>query len=279
MFEQSLKGKTAIVTGASRGIGKAIALKFGAHSANVVVASKTESPHATLPGTIGETVEEVQTIGSRALAVQVDIRDEDQIKCLIDKTVNEFGGVDILVNNAGAVNLSGIEEISSKRFDLLHSVNSRAPFLISQCCLPYLKKATNPHILNVSPPLDNIVKWLSRHSPYTISKYSMTMWALGMAQEFKKYNISVNCLWPKYLIATSALEFLTGSKEIFSRSRKPEIMADAACEIVKTEKQRLTGACLLDEEILIEAGIHDFTSYAYAPEQSGNLQLDAFLEN
>ncbi len=274
----TLNGKTIIITGASRGIGKAMAIKFARDGANIVIASKTDKPHPKLAGTIHETADEVKRAGGNALALQVDVRFEEEIQSMVKATLHEFGGVDILINNAGAVSLTSIEITPAKKFDLLQSINLRAPYLTSQLCLPYLKKSDNPHILNISPPIDISPKWFRGHTPYTVSKYAMTMCTVGMSAEFLDQGIAVNSLWPKTIIATAALKFIAGTDEILKLSRKPEIVSDAAYEIVTTTNQAITGQCLIDEDLLKQRGIDDFEHYAYSPEHVDQLQNDLYIE-
>jgi citronellol/citronellal dehydrogenase len=270
-----LKGKTLFITGASRGIGKAIALRAAADGANIVIAAKTAEPNPKLPGTIYSAAEEIEAAGGKALALQVDIRDEEQIAEAVRKAVETFGGIDILVNNASAINLTGTLETPMKRFDLMWSVNARGTFACSQACLPHLQKAANPHILTLSPPINLDPKWFKRHTAYTMSKYGMSLCVLGMAEEFRKAGVAVNALWPKTVIATAALAMLGGAVPP-ERCRKPEIVADAAHAILTRESRATTGNFFLDEEVLREAGVTDFERYAVEPGQP--LLPDLFLE-
>lgn len=269
-----LQGKTLFITGASRGIGKAIALRAAADGANVAIAAKTAEPHPKLPGTIFSAAEEIEAAGGRALPLQVDIRDEDQVLAAVARTVETFGGIDILINNASAINLTSTLETPMKRFDLMWGVNARGTYLCSQACIPHLKKASNPHILTLSPPLNLDPKWFAHHVAYTISKYGMSLAVLGMAEEFKKDGIAVNALWPRTVILTAALAMLGGITPP-ENCRKPEIMADAAHVILTRSSREQTGQFLIDEDVLREAGVGDFEKYAVAPGKP--LHPDLFL--
>jgi citronellol/citronellal dehydrogenase len=270
----SLKGKTLFITGASRGIGKAIALRAAADGANVAIAAKTAEPHPKLPGTIHEAAAEIVAAGGKALPLQVDIRDEAQVQRAVEQTVATFGGIDILVNNASAINLTGTLETPMKRFDLMWGVNARGTFACSQACIPHLRRAANPHILTLSPPLNLDPRWFQLHTAYTISKYGMSLCVLGMAAEFAADGIAVNALWPRTVIATAALAMLGGITPPES-CRKPEIMADAAHAILTRDSRRASGNFYIDEEVLREGGVTDFDRYAVAPGQ--RLHLDLFL--
>lgn len=256
-----LKNKVIFITGASRGIGREIALRCARDGANIVIAAKSSEPHPTLEGTIHSVAEEVEKAGGRALPLVVDVRDENMVADAVAKTVATFGGIDILINNASAINLSSTTDIPMKRFDLIFSVNVRATFMCSKLCIPHLKKAANPHILNLSPPLSMNPKWFKKHVAYTMSKYGMSMCTLGMAEEFKKDGIAVNSLWPKSIIATAAIA-VNISKLLYHASRKPSIVADAAYEIVTTDSRALTGNFFIDESILRQRGVKDFKQYA-----------------
>ena len=246
----SLKGKTLFITGGSRGIGRAIALRAARDGANVVIAAKSAEPHAKLPGTIYSVAEEIEAAGGRALPHQVDVREEDQVRAAMAKAAEHFGGIDMLVNNAGAINLMGVEHTPLKKYDLIQGVNHRATFLCAQAALPYLKQSTQGHILSLSPPVNMAPHWLKPFSPYTVSKYGMTILTLGMAEEFRDYGISCNTLWPATYIATAAVEVNLGGDGAVQVSRKPEIMADAAHAILSTARGELTGQSLLDEQAL-----------------------------
>lgn len=257
-------GKTILITGASRGIGKEIALKLAKDGANIVICAKTAQEHAKLSGTIYSAAEEIKKMGGKALPLQVDVREETQVQDAVEKAVREFGGIDILVNNASAISLTGTLDTSMKKYDLMHQVNIRGTFLVSQKCVPYLKQAKNPHILNLSPPLDLNPMWFSRHCAYTMSKYGMSMCVLGMHEEFRKDNIAVNAIWPRTAIWTAALDMLTEGKGK-QMSRKPTIMADAAYIILSRNSRDFTGNFCLDEDVLKEEGITDFSQYSYEP--------------
>ena len=272
----TLKSKTIFITGASRGIGAAIALKCAADGANVVIAAKTATPHAKLPGTIYTVAEEVNKAGGCALPLQLDVRDADQITQAFQKAAERFGGIDILVNNAGAIKLTTTDMTSVKSYDLMMSVNVRSTFLCSQAALPYLEKSPHAHILNLSPPISLDPKWLENNVAYTISKYGMSLCTLGMAAEFKSRLISVNSMWPRTTIATAAITWLMGDNSV-KNARKPEIMADAAYELFGTPPGQITGQHLLDEDFLRSRGkIHDFDHYACVPGQP--LMPDFYVE-
>jgi citronellol/citronellal dehydrogenase len=260
-----LKGKTLFITGASRGIGLAIGLRAARDGANVVVAAKTTRPHPKLPGSIFTAAAQIEAAGGRSLPIAVDIRFEDQVQAAVEKAVSVFGGIDILVNNASAIFLAGTADTPMKRFDLMHQVNARGTFLCSQACLPYLKKAANPHILNLSPPLNLDARWFAPHVAYTMAKYGMSMCVLGMSEELRPDGIAVNALWPRTPIDTSAVRNLLGGEEVVRGSRKPEILADAAYLILTRESRTCTGNFFIDDNVLAEAGIHDLEPYAVNP--------------
>lgn len=261
----SLKGKTLVITGASRGIGLAIALRAAADGANIAVLAKTEEAHPKLPGTIYSAADEIRAAGGNALAIKCDVRFEDQVVEAMLATVTEFGGIDILINNASAIFMAGTLDTPMKRYDLINSVNTRGTFLCSQACIPHLKKSKNPHILTLSPPLNMDSKWFKDHLAYTMSKYGMSMCTLGMAEEFKSFGIAVNSLWPQTTIATAAIAF-NFPKEILQASRKPAIMADAAYEIVTSNSKETTGNFFIDETLLKSKGVTDFKRYALNPD-------------
>ncbi|QLC74563.1 NAD(P)-dependent oxidoreductase [Pseudomonas sp. LPB0260] len=273
----SLTGKTLFITGASRGIGREIALRAARDGANVVIAAKSAEAHAKLPGTIHSVAAEVEAAGGKALAVQLDVRDEQAVKVAMDRAAEHFGGIDALVNNAGAIKLQGVEQLEPKRFDLMFQINTRAVMVCSQAALPYLKNSANGHILSLSPPLSLDNKWFAQHGPYTVTKYGMSMLTLGMHEEFKKYGISVNALWPKTMIATAAIEFEVGSREVFKRARTPQIMADAAHAILSSSGRSISGRLLIDEQVLREQGQSEFEQYRYDPD-GGALIPDLFLD-
>ena len=271
----SLKGKTVFITGASRGIGREIALRCARDGANVVLAAKTADPHPRLPGTIHSVAHEVAAAGGRALPLQIDVRDELAIKSGVEKSVEEFGGIDILVNNASAIMMTGTLETPMRRFDLMFDVNARGTFACSQACIPHLMKAPNPHILNLSPPLNISAKWFKEHTAYTLSKYGMSMCTLGMAAELAPHGIAVNSLWPRTTIATAAIE-VNFPAEILKASRKPAIVADAAYAIFNRDGRRHTGNFYVDEAVLREEGVTDFDHYAVTP--GARLYTDLFLD-
>lgn len=272
----SLNGRTLFITGASRGIGREIALRAARDGANIVIAAKSAEPHPKLEGTIFSVAEEVEAAGGKALALQLDVRDENAVREAMAKAAEHFGGIDAVVNNAGAIKLVGVERLEPKRFDLMYQINTRAVMVCSQAALPYLKQSQG-HILSLSPPLNIANKWFAQHGPYTVTKYGMSMLTLGMHEEFKRYGISVNSLWPQTMIATAAIEFELGSREAFKRSRTPAIMADAAYAILTSKERSISGRLLIDEEILREQGQTDFEQYRYDP-NGGSLVPDLFLD-
>lgn len=265
MSTPTLLGRTLFITGASRGIGKAIALRAAREGANIVVVAKTTEPHPALPGTIFSAVDEIEAVGGKGLAVPTDIRFEDQVQTAVAKAVERFGGIDIVVNNASAIFLAGTLDTPLKRYDLMHAVNIRGTFLVSQACLPHLLKAENPHLLNIAPPLNMDPKWFGRHVAYTMSKYGMSMCVLGMAEELRAKGVAVNALWPATVIATAAVQNLLGGDVVVRRSRKPEIMADAAHAILINDSRTCTGHFFSDEDVLRSAGQSDFSHYAVDP--------------
>ena len=273
----SLSAKTLFITGASRGIGREIALKAAAEGANIVIAAKSAEPHPKLEGTIFSVAAEVEAAGGKALPLQLDVRDEQAVAAAMARAAEHFGGIDALVNNAGAIKLMGVERLEPKRFDLMHQINTRAVMVCSQAALPYLKQSAGGHILNLSPPLNLDAKWFAQHAPYTVTKYGMSMLTLGMSEEFKKYGISVNSLWPKTMIATAAIEFELGSRDAFKRARTPAIMADAARAILASEGRSISGRLLIDEDILREQGQSDFEQYRFDP-AGGSLIPDLFVD-
>ena len=273
----SLAGKTLFITGASRGIGKAIALRAAADGANIVIAAKTAEPHPKLEGTIYTAAEEVEAAGGKALPCVVDIRHEVKVQDAVDKAVETFGGIDILINNASAINLADTKSVEMKRFDLMHSVNLRGTFLCGKLCLPHLEKAENPHILNLSPPLNMLEKWFAPHVAYTMAKFGMSMCVLGWAGEFRKRGIAANALWPKTTIATAAVKNLLGGDSMVQRSRTPDIMGDAAHWILTQPSRDVTGQFFIDEDIMTEkVGMKDLTKYAVDP-SLGELMPDFFV--
>ena len=269
----SLNGKTIFITGASRGIGEAIALRAARDGANIVVAAKTVAPHPKLPGTIHSVAQAIEKAGGHALPLQLDIRDENAVQAAVAAAVSHFGGIDILINNASAISLTGTLETPAKKFDLMLDVNVRGTFLCSQACLPHLKRAANPHILTLSPPLNLDPKWFGPHVAYTIAKYGMSMCVLGMAEEFRADGVAVNALWPRTLIATSAINAI--DPRLMGMGRTPQIMADAAYAILTKDSRAYTGNFAIDDEVLQAAGVTDLSGYALTP--GGSLQPDLFL--
>ncbi|MDP4264733.1 MAG: NAD(P)-dependent oxidoreductase [Bacteroidota bacterium] len=272
----SLKNKTVLITGASRGIGKAIALRLAKEGANIVIAAKSVEENAKLGGTIFSAAEEVERAGGHALAVQCDIRFDDQVQQAVNKTIEKFGGIDIVVNNASAISLTPTEQTEPKRFDLIHGINVRGTFFVTKACIPYLKKSSHAHILTLSPPVNLDPKWLAGHIAYTLSKYNMSMMALGWAAEFKKNNIASNALWPRTTIDTAAVRNLLGGEALANMSRKPEILADAAFYIFFRSPAECTGNCFIDEEVLAAEGITDLSKYSVVP--GGKLYRDLFVD-
>lgn len=271
----SLHNKTILITGASRGIGKAIALRLAKEGANIVVAAKSTTEDPKLGGTIYSAAKEIEDAGGNALAVQCDIRDELQIQNVVNKAVETFGGIDALINNASAISLTGTELTEPKRFDLMHDINVRGTFFMSRACIPHLKKSANPHILTLSPPLNMDMKWFKNHIAYTLSKYNMTMIALGLAEELKKFNIASNALWPRTTIATAAVKNLLGGDALINMSRTPDIVADAVFAILSKPSSACTGNSFIDEAVLAAEGITDLDKYAVVP--GGKLYNDLFL--
>jgi citronellol/citronellal dehydrogenase len=271
----SFQNKTIFITGASRGIGKAIGLRLAKEGANIVIAAKSTEENPKLGGTIFSAAKEMEEAGGKALAVQCDIRDAGQVQAAVDKAVEVFGGIDVLVNNASAISLTGTEQTEQKRFDLMHDVNVRGTFFVSKSCIPHLRKSGNPHILTLSPPLNMDMKWFANHIAYTISKYNMTMITLGLAAEFKKHGIAANALWPRTTIATAAVQNLLGGDALIKMSRTTEIIADAAFFILSKKAPACTGNTFIDEQVLAEEGITDLSHYAVVP--GGTLYNDLFI--
>jgi len=257
----SLKGKTLFITGASRGIGLAIALRAAKDGANIAIAAKTTEPHKHLPGTIYSAAEEIEKAGGRALPLVVDVRDEAAVQTAVDRTAAAFGGIDICVNNASAISRTSVEQTEAKRFDLMFEVNARGTFIVSKACIPYLRKAANPHVLTLSPPLNMDPKWLANNVAYTITKYGMSMCTLGMSEEFRAEGIAFNALWPRMGVATAAIEFATASADELKKCRKPEIMSDAAYEIFTRSSRTCTGNFFIDDTLLYDSGVRDFDQY------------------
>ena len=272
----SLQNKTVFITGGSRGIGKAIALRLAREGANIVIGAKTVEPHPKLEGTIYTAAEEIKAAGAKVLALQLDIRNEEEIQNAVLQAAQTFGGIDVLINNASAINLTPTEQMEAKRFDLMHSINVRGTFLMSKACIPHLKKSENAHILTLSPPINLNPKWFAQHLAYTMSKYGMSMVVLGLAEELKKHKIAVNALWPKTTIATAAVQNLLGGDYLIQKSRTPEIVADAAFAIITKPSAECTGNFFIDEEVLEREGVSDFSKYAVNPQQE--LMTDIFLD-
>jgi citronellol/citronellal dehydrogenase len=261
----SLKGKTLFITGASRGIGLAIALRCARDGANIAVAAKTETPHPKLEGTIYTAAEQIEKAGGRALPLMVDVRDEVAVKSAIDKTAQQFGGIDIVVNNASAVSRTPVTDTDMKRYDLMQAINTRGTFMVSKYAIPYLEKAANPHILMNSPPLDMKEKWFAGSTGYSIAKFGMSLVALGLAGELRDKGIAVNALWPRVTIATAAIKNLLGGERVMRMSRTPEIMADAAYAIFMKPAKSFTGHFLIDDSFLAGEGVTDFEKYRAVP--------------
>lgn len=273
----SLHNTTLFITGASRGIGREIALKAAADGANIVIAAKSATAHPKLQGTIFSVAEEIEQAGGQALPLQLDVRDQHAVATAMQQAAAHFGGIDILINNAGAINLTGVADIDPQKFDLIYQVNTRATLVCSQAALPYLKKSANPHILSLSPPLNMDPKWFAAYAPYTLSKYGMSMLTIGMNQEFANFGIAVNSLWPRHIIATAAIEHAYGGAAMLKYARQPRIMAEAAYYILTRQQRELSGQLLIDEEILSQQGISDFEQYRYAPGDEP-LMIDLFVE-
>lgn len=272
----SFKNKTILITGGSRGIGKSIALRLAKEGANIAIAAKTTEPHPKLEGTIFTAAEEIEKLGVKALPLQCDIRNEEQIEAAVNKTVETFGGIDILINNASAISLTPTEQTEPKRFDLMMDIEIRGTFFMCRSCIPHLKKSTNAHILNLSPPINLNPKWFAQHLAYTIAKYGMSMIVSGLAEELKQYKIAANALWPKTTIATAAVQNLLGGDFLMQMSRTPDIVAEAAYYILSRTSTECTGNFFIDEDVLKQEGITDLGKYAVNPEQK--LMTDLFLD-
>lgn len=260
---KTLKNKTIFITGASRGIGLSIAIAAASQGANIAVVAKTATENKKLPGTIYTAVEEINKAGGKGLAIQCDIRSEESVKNAVEKCVHTFGGIDILINNASAISLTSTSNITMKTYDLMHSVNARGTFICSKYCLPYLIKSNNPHILTISPPLNNITntKWFKDFPAYAMAKFGMSIYANAFSAEFKEYGIASNCLWPRTSVATAAVQNLLGGDETMKRSRKPEIMADSAIIILNSDAKCFSGNFLIDDEVLLSSGVTDLKKY------------------
>lgn len=277
-MSSSLKDKTLFITGASRGIGKAIGIRAARDGANIVLFAKTAEPHPKLPGTLYSAAEEIQAAGGKTLVCVGDVRHEESVQSAIKQAAETFGGIDILVNNASAIAMSNTEGTDMKKYDLMHEINTRGTFLASKLCLPYLKKASNPHVLNLAPPLQISAHWFSRHLAYTMAKYGMSLCVYGMAEEFKG-KVAFNALWPKTIINTAAVQNNLGGAQTLAGARNPEIMADAAHEIFCRDAKSCTGNFFIDEDVLREAGITDFRTYLANPDgDESGLMPDFFLD-
>ncbi|MBM3413999.1 MAG: NAD(P)-dependent oxidoreductase [Bacteroidetes bacterium] len=272
----SFAGKTVVITGATRGIGKAIGLRLAREGANIVIAAKSVEENPKLGGTIYTAAAEMEAAGGKALAVPCDIRFEEQIQQVVDKAVAQFGGIDILINNASAISLTPTEQTAAKRFDLMCSINVRGTFLVTKACVPFLRKGNNPHILTLSPPLNLDPKWFANHVAYTVSKYDMSLLTIGWAREFKQAGIAANALWPRTTIDTAAVRNLLGGQMLANMSRKPEILADAAYYILNKPASTCTGNLFLDEQVLAGEGITDLDHYSVVP--GAELYTDLFVE-
>jgi citronellol/citronellal dehydrogenase len=272
-----LAGKTLIMSGGSRGIGLAIAVRAAKAGANVALLAKTDKPDPRLPGTIHTAAEEIEEAGGTALPIVGDVRDEESVAAAVRTTVERFGGIDVVVNNASAINLSNIGDLPVKRYDLMLDINARGTFLLTSAALPHLAQAHNPHVLTLSPPLNMDRKWLAAHAPYTVSKYAMTMLTLGVAESRREQGIAANCLWPRTIIATAAVQNLLGGDAAVAVSRTPEIVADAAYEIITRPSRECTGNTFIDDEVLAAAGITDLSGYRAGAGSEDDLAPDIFL--
>jgi citronellol/citronellal dehydrogenase len=274
--DRTLRGKTLLITGASRGIGKAVALRAAEDGANVAILAKTTTEHPKLPGTIHSAAAEIEQAGGRALACKCDIRDDDQVLAAVNATVEAFGGIDIVVNNASAISLTGLLETPMKIYDRMFDINARGSFLVTQCAMPHLLKASNPHVLNLSPPLTMHPRWFAGHAAYTLAKYAMSAWVLGMTEEFRAQGVAFNALWPRTAIDTAAVRNLLGGERMANSSRRPEIVADAAAYILTRDSRACTGNFYTDEQVLAEEGQTDLERYAVKP--GTPLFTDFFLD-
>jgi citronellol/citronellal dehydrogenase len=273
----SLEGKTLFISGGSRGIGLAIALRAARDGANVALIAKTAEPHPRLEGTVFTAAEQIEEAGGSALPIVGDIRDEAQVFAAVGQTVQRFGGIDVCVNNASAINLAGTEALEMKRYDLMQDINTRGTFVVSKACVPHLKQSGNPHVITLSPPLNMDPRWLKGHVGYTLAKYGMSMCTIGMAEEFRDDGIAFNALWPRTIIATAAVQNLLGGEEAMARSRKPELVADAAHAIATRPSRECTGNLFLAEDVLAEEGITDMDAYTYGAEAADPLP-DLFVD-
>ena len=276
-MERSLAGRTLVISGGSRGIGLAIALRAARDGANVALLAKTAEPHPRLPGTVYTAAEEIEAAGGQALPVVGDVRDEEAVAAFVAAAAERFGGIDVCVNNASAIDVSGTLDLAIKRYDLMHSINARGTFVLSRACIPSLRESANPHILTLSPPISLEARWLQGHIAYTAAKYTMSLYALGFAEEFRGDGIASNALWPRTLIATAAVQNLLGGDAAMARSRRPELYADAAYEVLTRPARECTGNTFLCEDVLVEAGVTDFSRYAYV--DGAELQTDLYVDS
>jgi citronellol/citronellal dehydrogenase len=277
-MSRSLAGRTLFISGASRGIGLAIGVRAARDGANVALIAKTAEPHPKLEGTVHTAAQAIEDAGGKALPIVGDIRDERSVADAVAQTVERFGGIDVCVNNASAINLSPMLELPPKRYDLMQDINVRGTFVVTQACLPHLLESDNAHVLTLSPPLNLNPRWFANHVAYTVAKYGMTMVALGVAEEFRNRGVASNALWPRTIIATAAVQNLLGGDAAMARSRRPEIMADAAHAVLTRPAREATGNCYLDDEVLAEEGITDLAPYGYGEAAGEDLQLDIFLD-
>jgi citronellol/citronellal dehydrogenase len=276
-MEKSLAGRTLVISGGSRGIGLAIALRAARDGANVALLAKTAEPHPRLPGTVFTAAEEIEAAGGHALPVVGDVRSEEAVAAFVTEAAARFGGIDVCVNNASAIDLTGSVDLPVKRYDLMHSINARGTFVLSRACVPWLRSSPNPHILTLSPPISLEPRWLSGHIAYTAAKYTMSLYALGFAEEFRADGIASNALWPRTLIATAAVQNLLGGDAAMARARRPELYADAAYEVVTRPSRECTGNTFLCEDVLVSAGVTDFSPYAYV--DGAELQADLYVDS
>jgi citronellol/citronellal dehydrogenase len=274
---RTLAGQTLFISGASRGIGLAIAVRAARDGANVALIAKTAEPHPKLEGTVYTAAREIEEAGGQALPIVGDVRDEDSVLGAVAKCVEQFGGIDICVNNASAINLSGTEAMDMKRYDLMQDINTRGTYVVSKTCVPHLKRSGNPHVLTLSPPLSLQPHWLGGHIGYTLAKYGMSLCTLGMAEEFRGDGIAFNALWPKTLVATAAVQNLLGGDAAMAKSRRPEIVADAAYVVLTRDSREYTGRLALVEDVLAEAGVTDLSAYSYGGSDA-ELQADLFVD-
>jgi citronellol/citronellal dehydrogenase len=271
---RTLEGRTLFISGGSRGIGLAIALRAARDGANVALLAKTAEPHPKLEGTVFTAAEEIEAAGGRALPIVGDVRDAEQVAAAVEQAAQHFGGIDVCVNNASAIDLRPTSELDVKRFDLMQQINARGTFVLSKACIPHLERGTNPHVLTLSPPISLEPRWLGPHVGYTLAKYGMTLVALGLAEELRDRGIRSNALWPRTLVATAAVQNLLGGDAAMQRSRRPEVYADAAYEVLISDR---TGEALLCEDVLKEAGVTDFAQYAYV--EGADLQADLYVDS